>query len=132
MRHLADIPRWCDDVTDSASPTRFARRSLLRAAVLGRRDESDFSLIKTDKSDTGAADRSLKYAVTGRILDVSPHILVLHTDRGEQRFPIAASAEAAGRLCLAPLVLGPAHGNDMRRALPPLTCIRIIGARQCK
>src|SRR5438552_14059835 len=94
VRHLADIPRWCDDVTDSASPTRFARRSLLRAAVLGRRDESDFSLINTDSSDAGAADRSLKYTVTGRILDVSPHILVLHTDRGEQRFPIAASAEA--------------------------------------
>ena len=94
MRHLADIPRWCDDVTDSASPTRFARRSLLKAAVLGRRDESDFSLIMAADSDTGAADRSLKYTVTGRILDVSPHILVLHTDRGEQRFPIAASAEA--------------------------------------
>src|SRR6266702_3107264 len=94
VRHLADIPRWCDDVTDSASPTRFARRSLLRAAVLGRRDESDFSLIITDNSDADGADRSLKYTVTGRILDVSPHILVLHTDRGEQRFPIAASAEA--------------------------------------
>src|SRR6266702_4255467 len=94
VRHLADIPRWCDDVTDSASPTRFARRSLLRAAVLGRRDESDFSLIITDNSDADGADRSLKYTVTGRILDISPHILVLHTDRGEQRFPIAASAEA--------------------------------------
>jgi hypothetical protein len=32
--------------------------------------------------------------VTGRVLDVSPHILVLHTDRGEQRFPLTASAEA--------------------------------------
>ena len=43
MRHLADIPRWCDDVTDSASPTRFARRSLFKAAVLGRHDESDIT-----------------------------------------------------------------------------------------
>jgi hypothetical protein len=32
--------------------------------------------------------------VTGRVLDVSPHILVLLTDRGEQRFPLSASAEA--------------------------------------
>ena len=48
MRHLADIPRWCDDVTDSASPTRFARRSLLKAAVLGRRDESDLSFMLTE------------------------------------------------------------------------------------
>ena len=94
MRHLADISRWCNDVTDSASPTRFARRSLLKAAVLGRRDESDLSLILTGNSDAGVADRSLKYTVQGRILDVSPHILVLHTDRGEQRFPLAASAEA--------------------------------------
>lgn len=94
MRHLADISRWCDDATDSASPTRFARRSLLKAAVLGRRDESDLSFILTGNGDAGAADRSLKYTVTGRVLDVSPHILVLHTDRGEQRFPLTASAEA--------------------------------------
>jgi hypothetical protein len=94
VRHLADISRWCDDVTDSASPTRFARRSLLKAAVLGRRDEPDLSFIPTGNSNAGVADRSLVYTVTGRILDVSPHILVLHTDRGEQRFPLAASAEA--------------------------------------
>jgi hypothetical protein len=94
VRHLADISRWCADVTDSASPTRFARRSLLKAAVLGRRDESDLSFILTGNGDAGVADRSLVYTVTGRVLDVSPHILILHTDRGEQRFPLAASAEA--------------------------------------
>ena len=94
MRHLADIPRWCDDVTDSASPARFARRSLLRAAVLGRRDESDLSLIATGNGDAGAAASSLEYTATGRILDVSPHVLVLLTERGEQRFPLAASTQA--------------------------------------
>lgn len=94
MRHLADIPRWCDDVTDSASPARFARRSLLKAAVLGRRAESGFPVITTGNDLTGAASGPLVYTVTGRILDVSPHILVLHTDRGEERFPLAASAEA--------------------------------------
>ena len=94
MRQLADIPRWCNDVTDSASPTRFARRSLLKAAVLGYRDKPDFSLIGTGNGDAGAAGRSLICTVTGRILDVSPHILVLLTDGGEQRFPLAASAEA--------------------------------------
>ena len=94
MRHLADIPRWCDDVTDSTSPTRFARRSLLKAAVLGWRDESDFSPIAMGNGDAGAAERSLIYTVTGRILDVSPQILILHTERGEQRFPLAASAQA--------------------------------------
>src|ERR1700692_2962931 len=94
VRQLADIPRWCDDVTDSASPTRFARRSLLKAAVLGIRDESDFSVIATGNGAAGAAERSLIYTIAGRILDVSPHILVLLTERGEQRFPLAASAEA--------------------------------------
>src|SRR5580692_9287144 len=57
VRHLADIPRWCDDVTDSANPTRFARRSLLKAAVLGQRDESGFSIVSSD-IDAGVAEGS--------------------------------------------------------------------------
>ena len=93
MRHLADIPRWCDDVTDSTGPGRFARRSLLKAAVLGRRDEPGHPLAATGE-DVEVAGNTLVYAVTGRILDVSPHVLVLRTERGEQRFPLAASAQA--------------------------------------
>jgi hypothetical protein len=58
VRHLADIPRWCDDVTDSADPARFARRSLLKAAVLGRRDEPGFSANEADHS-AAAAQSSL-------------------------------------------------------------------------
>ena len=94
MRHLADIPRWCDDVTDSTGPGRFARRSLLRAAVLGRRDEPGHPLAATGDDDAGAGPNTLVYTITGRILDVSPHVLVLRTERGEQRFPLAASAQA--------------------------------------
>jgi hypothetical protein len=94
VRHLADIPRWCDDVTDSTGPGRFARRSLLRAAVLGRRDEPDHPLAATGDDDAGAGPNTLVYTITGRILDVSPHVLVLRTERGEQRFPLAASAQA--------------------------------------
>jgi len=93
VRHLADIPRWCDDVTDSTGPGRFARRSLLKAAVLGRRDEPGHPLAATGE-DAEVAPGSLVYTVTGRILDVSPHILVLRTEHGEQRFPLAASAQA--------------------------------------
>lgn len=93
MRHLAEIPRWCDDVTDSAGPGRFARRSLLRAAVLGRRDEPVYPLAAT-AGNADAAPDSLVYTVTGRILDVSPHVLVLWTGQGEQRFPLASSAQA--------------------------------------
>ncbi len=93
MRHLAGIPRWCDDVTDSTGPGRFARRSLLKAAVLGRRDEPGHPPAATGE-DAEVAPGSLIYTVTGRILDVSPHVLVLRTEHGEQRFPLAASAQA--------------------------------------
>jgi len=94
VQNLADIPRWCEDVTDSASPARFARRSLLRAAVLGRTGETHVPVVSTTDGDTEAGTPSLLYTVSGRILDVSPHILVLRTDRGEQRFALAAAATA--------------------------------------
>ena len=94
MRHLADIPRWCDDVTEHAGPARFARRSLLKAAVLGRREEPGHSLPVTGEDSAAAAAGTLVYTVTGKILDVSPHVLVLRTELGEQRFPLASCAQA--------------------------------------
>ncbi|HJY95301.1 MAG TPA: hypothetical protein VJ371_10110, partial [Streptosporangiaceae bacterium] len=66
---------------------------MLKAAVLGRRDEPGHPLAATGE-DVEAAGNTLVYTVTGRILDVSPHVLVLRTERGEQRFPLAASAQA--------------------------------------
>jgi hypothetical protein len=112
VRHLADIPRWCDDVTDSAGPARFARRSLFKAAVLGHPGGSDFLPLTAADTDTGAAEKYLVYTVTGRILDVSPHILVLHTARGEQRFPLAASAQAWRGGPISPAALR--HRDDHR------------------
>ena len=94
VRHLADIPRWCDDVTEHAGPARFARRSLLKAAVLGRREEPGHSLSVTGEGGAAAAASTLVYTVTGKILDVSPHVLVLRTELGEQRFPLASCAQA--------------------------------------
>jgi hypothetical protein len=116
VRQMADIPRWCDDVTDSASPGRFARRSVLRAAVLGRRDEPDFSIIAADDR-TEAAEKALLYTVTGRVLDVSPHILVLHTDQGEQRFPLTAAAEAWRGGSISPAALRQGDHAIVRRRL---------------
>jgi len=118
VRHLADIPRWCDDVTDSANPTRFARRSLLKAAVLGRRDEPGHITLSAPAGGAAVAHNSLVYAVTGRILDVSPHILVLHTDRGEQRFPLAAATEAWRGGSIAPASLRQGDRAIVRRSLP--------------
>jgi hypothetical protein len=94
VRHLADIPLWCADVTESTSPARFARRSLLKAAVLGQRDEPEHSPLGTAPDGVWSATWALVYTVTGRILDVSPNVLVLGTEWGEQRFPLDASAAA--------------------------------------
>jgi hypothetical protein len=79
---------------DSAAPARFARRSLLRAAVLGRRDEPEHMPAATAQDDATAPRSSPVHTVTGWILDVSPHVLVLHTRHGEQRFPLSACARA--------------------------------------
>jgi hypothetical protein len=119
---LADIPRWCEDVTDSAGPVRFARRSRLKAAVLGRRNEPDPSVPAA--RDGGPADygadygTALAYTVTGRILDASPQILVLSTNQGEQRFPLSAAAKAWRGGPVSPAALR--HGDHaiVRRSLP--------------
>jgi hypothetical protein len=66
---------------------------LLKAAVLGQRGEPAYRLATT-AGDVDAATDTLVYTVTGRILDVSPHILVLRTEQGERRFPLAANAQA--------------------------------------
>ena len=118
MQNLADIPRWCEDVTGSASPARFARRSLLRAAVLGRTDQTRGPVVTPADDGTGATERSLLYTVTGRILDVSPHILVLLTDRGEQRFALAAAATAWRGGPVSPAALRPGDHAVLRRSLP--------------
>jgi hypothetical protein len=128
VRHLADIPRWCDDVTDSASPTRFARRSLFKAAVLGRRDESDITGIPEGIGNGGAAGRSLVYTITGRILDVSPHILVLLTERGEERFPLSAAAEAWRGGPVSPAALRQGDHAIVRRRQPGAPVIDRIWA----
>jgi hypothetical protein len=118
VRHLADIPRRGDDVRDYTSAARFARRPTLKAAVLGRSGESDFPPETAGNSGPRTAERSLVYTVTGRILDVSPHILVLQTTRGEQRFPLAASAEAWRGGSISPAALRQGDRAIARRRLP--------------
>ena len=119
VRHLADIPPWGDDVPDVTSPARFARRSRLKAAVLGRSGEPDVPRAAAADSDAApAGEGSLVYTVTGRILDVSPHILILATARGEQRFALAASAAAWRGGSIAPAALRPGDHVVARRNLP--------------
>jgi hypothetical protein len=113
VRHSTDIPGWCDDVTDSTSPARFARRALLKAAVLGS-DADEVPPAK--KAVLAKASGTLIYTVIGKILDISPHILVLDTDQGEQRFPLAASARAWRGGLVAPAALRQGDHAIVRRS----------------
>jgi len=90
MRHSTDFAGWCEDATDTSNPARFARRAVLKAAVL-RHDGDAPPATGTALAEVNS---SLVYTVFGKILDVSPQLLVLDTDAGEQRFPLAASARA--------------------------------------
>lgn len=131
VRNSTDFPRWCDDVMTSPSPVRFARRSVLKAAVLGPRsaafgrwaDGADGDGLETDQPGTG-----LRYTVLGKILDVSPHILVLETDAGEQRFPLAPTAAAWRGGPVAPAALR--HGDlaIVRRIAPDSPVVERIWA----
>jgi len=119
VRQLADIPRWCDDVTDSTGPARFARRSLLVAAVLGRRDEPEHPHAAARDGAPGVpATSTLVYTATGRILDVSPHVLVLRTEWGEQRFPLDPSVEAWRGGTVPPAALRQGDHAIVRRKRP--------------
>ncbi len=90
MRHLLDHRASCDDVTDVVSPARFARRRLLKAAVFGSGQTADDSLPPNNSTLNSEAT----HAVIGSVLDVSPHVLVLQTETGEERLTLAASTVA--------------------------------------
>lgn len=121
VRNSTDFPHWCDDVSDSTSParvTRFARRSVLRAAVLGTNPAN--ALLGRDMArDAGEpGGTALVYTVIGKILDISPHVLVLETDAGEQRFPVSASAVAWRGGPVAPAALRQGDHAIVRRDKP--------------
>ena len=111
MRHLADISQWCDDVTDCASPSRYSRRAVLKTAVLGPRT----SPAGTEPGDDA---KTLSYTVVGKILDISPHVLMLQTAEGEERFSLSSSAAAWRGKLMAPAALR--HGDRIvaRRCRP--------------
>ena len=113
VRHSADFPHWCDDVTESASPVRFARRSVLKAAVLGSRGGDGPA-----HPDDDPHGISLRYTVIGKILDASPHVLVLDTDHGQQRFPLAASTVVWRGGPVAPAALRQGDHAIVRRNKP--------------
>jgi hypothetical protein len=118
VRHLADIPRWCEDVTDFTGSGRFARRSVLKAAVLGQPGEPGHSPPGMPPGAAGIPTRALVYTVTGRILDASPNVLVLGTEWGEQRFSLDASAQAWRGGPVSPAALRRGDHAIARRQVP--------------
>src|SRR5258708_7925346 len=82
-----------DDLVESGDPGRFARRPLMRAAVLGQRNatalhaEAYASLLHPRP----AAERMV---LTGTLHDVSPQVLVLSTRDGEERLAMTPATAA--------------------------------------
>jgi hypothetical protein len=85
VRRNAEFRQGCDDLIESATPVRYARRPALRAAVFGQHD-SAFHSLRDPRPAAGA--------ITGYVLDVSPHIIVLHTVQGERRLTLSPHSVA--------------------------------------
>jgi hypothetical protein len=125
-KQLADISRWCDEVTESAGPDRFARRPLLKAAVLGIGGEtaprSGGQTAPRSGGQAGAGARGAAgtgaYALSGTILDISPHVIVLDACHGEQRFPLTPTAQAWRGGPVPPAALRQGDHVVVRRKLP--------------
>lgn len=77
MRRLAGYRQGCDELSDST--ILGARRRGFRDAVLGSRE---------DQPATAGS------VITGRVLDVSPHVIVTETATGEQRLPLTPDTKA--------------------------------------
>jgi hypothetical protein len=84
-------------LVDSGNKQHFARRPLLRAAVLGQRDpasRSDFAWQHDAAYESLLHPRParLRTVVTGTVSDVSPHVLVLQTRDGEERLTLTPAS----------------------------------------
>jgi hypothetical protein len=97
----------CDRCAGAAASARTARRRLLKAAVFGAagvardgaardsaaRDGAGGS--RPERAQAGfATSGELPRAVTGTVIDVSPHFLVLGHGAGQDRFALTADATA--------------------------------------
>lgn len=108
----------CDDLIETRDPGRFTRRPLLRAAVLGQRQAA---------GEHEAAYESLlrprpvleRTVVTGRVSDISPHVLVLRTREGEERLTLTPATTAWRGATVAPAALHHGDWVIVRKATPP-------------
>jgi hypothetical protein len=74
-------------------PARIARRGRLKAAVLGPQGRGG-RVPPAWVGTAAGAPLPVPRAVTGQVLDVSPHVLVIGTGDAEERFALTADARA--------------------------------------
>jgi hypothetical protein len=72
---MAGFRAGCDDLSDPAMPARAARRRAFRAAVFTAEQS-----VTTTPSHPMA-----EHVVVGWIADISPHVIVVQTEKGERR-----------------------------------------------
>ncbi len=108
MRREAGFRQGCDDLIESATPARYIRRSLLRAAVFGQGGNAYHSMWDRRPAGGGAT-------VTGHVADVSPHVLVLHTAHGEQRMTLSPRTTAWRGSAVPPATLRAGDAAIVRR-----------------
>jgi hypothetical protein len=87
VRRNTDFRHGCDDLVETATPARFTRRSLLREAVFGPHESTYHKL-------WGPRQTAARTAIIGQVVDVSPHIIVLHTAQGERRLALSPDTKA--------------------------------------
>src|SRR5215469_13660033 len=77
----------CDDLVEAGDRGRFARRPLLRAAVLGQRDlvREHITAYESLLRPRPLAERTV---MAGTVSDVSPHVLIVGTGEGEERLAL--------------------------------------------
>jgi hypothetical protein len=107
----------CDDLLESHDPGRFARRPLMRAAVLGQRGAA---ALHADAYASLLRPRPLaeRMVLTGTLQDVSPHVLVLQTREGEERLAMTPATTAWRGSAVAPVTLHRGDRVIVRKSAP--------------
>ena len=104
MRRSAEFEHDCDDYGDISASSRFARRSSLRAAIFGHGEGEHVDAW----APRPPRDRAV---VTGQVLDVSPHLIILRTATGEQRLALTPGTKAWRGLTVPPAAIR--HGDQV-------------------
>jgi hypothetical protein len=107
----------CDDLLQSHDLGRFARRPLMRAAVLGQRG---VTALHADAYASLLSPRPLaeRMVITGTLHDVSPHVLVLQTREGEERLAMTPATTAWRGSAVDPAMLHRGDQVIVRKSTP--------------